>query len=70
MLAALVAPLFGWRQGPRLLQEAAYGKQRSPAAAPRAATQLPATTTYLYDDHGRLLSVIRPEPHDGTSWTY
>lgn len=70
MLAALLMPLYGWRQGPRPHQEGADGKQNSPATPPRAAMQFPVTTTYLYDDRGRLLSVISPESHGGTSWTY
>lgn len=69
VLAACIVPLFGWRQGRRPHQEDTNGNQNSPAASPGAVHPFPATS-YLYDDCGRLVSVIGPEPHDGTSRTY
>ena len=68
VLPALLVPLFGWPQGPRPRQQDTDGNENSAGTSPRGATLLHARTTYLYDDDGQLLSVIRPEPGDGTLW--
>ena len=60
-LAAVLTPLFGWL----------WPSRAKPQPAVADAVQPPLTTTYRYDDQGRLLSVTTAlDPDDTIWWTF